>query len=142
MKHIQMLLLAVMLTAAACTHNNGDIGNWFGTWAVDEISVDGTAVNLDPSDQGTAYFIQFQTSMVCLRHTDARHNGGESYGTWQENGDQFTIDFPDEHARDVYLPGLEVHNSFMITSRTGNNVVMETIGSDGKRYRYTLRKLY
>lgn len=142
MKHLQLLLLAVLLTATACTHNNGDIGDWFGTWTIDEITKDGTAVNLDPANDGSAYFIQFQTSVVCLRKTDDRHNSLESYGTWQENGDQLTIDLPDEHARDIYFTGMNNHNTFTISSRDSKNVVMETVDDGGVRYRYTLRKLY
>ena len=142
MKQISLLLLTALLAVAACTHNNGDIGNWFGTWNIEEVAADGVAVNLDPANVGAHYFLQFQTSVVCLRHDDTRHNGGASYGTWQENDDQFTLDFPDEKARDVFLPGLDKHNTFTITSRSGNTVVMETVDAGGVHYRYTLKKLY
>ena len=79
---------------------------------------------------------------MCLRITDAYHNSPESYGIWQENDNQLTLDFPDEHARDAYFPGLDKHNTFTIISRDSKNVVMETVDASGIRFRYTLRKLY
>ena len=38
------LVLAVYVMSAGCTRNNGDIGDWFGTWQMTEISVNGVAV--------------------------------------------------------------------------------------------------
>ena len=51
-----VLLIAVLLTAS-CTRNHGDIGIWFGTWHVEQITADGTRVNVEGD-----YFFQFQNS--------------------------------------------------------------------------------
>ena len=43
MKLLIIPLLA-MLVFSACTRNHGDIGIWFGTWHVEQITAGGTPV--------------------------------------------------------------------------------------------------
>ena len=51
MKHISSYIIcAIALLFGACTHNNGDIGPLFGTWALDGMTVDGTEADLGDDD--------------------------------------------------------------------------------------------
>ena len=36
-----ILLIVIALSFNACTHNNGDIGDLFGTWKLETITIDG-----------------------------------------------------------------------------------------------------
>ena len=62
MKHLTQLFGMVLLVtlAAGCTHNNGDIGSWFGTWNVERIEIDGVA----QADYQGQYFFQFSLSLL------------------------------------------------------------------------------
>ena len=35
------IALLLVIVATACTHNDGDIGPWFGLWRVERLTVDG-----------------------------------------------------------------------------------------------------
>ena len=85
-----ILLLCIMCVAGtACTHNHGEINGWFGTWAID----DAGTTDYDGTEVPRTLFLQFQSSVVCLRYTDVLHDGGESYGTWSEENGMMRIDF-------------------------------------------------
>ena len=40
---VVLVSVMVMTGISSCTRNNGDIGPWFGTWKLTEITVDGTS---------------------------------------------------------------------------------------------------
>ena len=80
------MMLVAMIAATSCTHNDGDPNGWYGTWHIDKIE-SANYPNSTSIPDGVDYYLQFQSSVVCLRYTDVYHNGGESYGTWsEENG--------------------------------------------------------
>ena len=135
-------LMAVVLVLGSCTRNHGDIGPWFGTWAVDAVTVDGQPSDLDPLSRGTAYYLQFQRSVVCLRYTDALHNGGESYGTWSETQDAaghqlLLVDF-DPNSYDVSL--MPAHNTFTVEQATSRQLILHGTDGDGSPVTYHLTK--
>ena len=140
-QHISSIfvLLALMMTRTGCTHNGGDIGIWFGTWSVDRYFIDGQQQQLDPNGLGTAYYIQFQRSVICVRYTDALHNGGESYGSWVESDDgtSMTIDF-DPSNYDVRL--LPQNATYSITRSDHRHVSLRTTDSGGREHEYDLSR--
>lgn len=87
-----LLMAVALITTASCTHNDGDINGWYGTWHIDRIE---SAIhpNTNPIPEGVDYYVQFQSSVMCLRYTDELHDGGESYGTWSEENGMMRIDF-------------------------------------------------
>ena len=108
-KHIILAIIA--LTAlSSCTHNNGDIGYWFGLWHLDSIEIDGEP---DTAYDGNVYFM-FQGKVFNLRWVaHATHDYYDSFAQWQasDDGSSITISFLDDHflprlpepAPDVYL---------------------------------------
>ena len=87
-----MILLAALLVVASCTTNNGDIGPWFGTWRVTEITTDGVA---DADYQGNMFF-KFQSTVfeMLLVHDD--HGTENRFGIWNDDGKgTLTVSFPD-----------------------------------------------
>lgn len=76
--YIASLLVAV-LVLGACTRNHGDIGIWFGTWHVEQITAAGTPVNVEGD-----YFFQFQSHVFRVSQVYGHEQTVESYGAWQE----------------------------------------------------------
>lgn len=76
------ILLAVLMSTiiSGCTHNNGDIGEWFGTWKVTEITIDGVT---DTTYTGNMFWL-FQASVICMRTMDDNHGYTDHWGSWKE----------------------------------------------------------
>ena len=92
---IYILSVIAVLLLSACTRNHGDIGIWFGTWHIEQITAGGTPVNVEGD-----YFFQFQNKVFRVSQVYGHENLVESFGTWQESedGSKMTVSFPDESA--------------------------------------------
>lgn len=154
-----LLLLTVMFANAClcgCTHNNGDIGPWFGTWKLEKITIDG-----EPDSQyGANIFWKFQTgvfSMVEVTSDTPAKGYNEIFGTWNEDNGYLFLDFnhhddttPTESSansegryapfEETHLPG-GVESMLKIESLIGKKAFL-TFDSpnDGKIYGYYLEK--
>ena len=127
-------LITVLLTAS-CTRNHGDIGIWFGTWHVEQITAAGNPVNVEGD-----YFFQFQNKVFRVSQVKGRDQLVESFGTWDENGDKMTIDFPDPDVFYIQMPGLEAHNNFTVTTTSSRDVTFTKTDNTGVIYIYYLKK--
>ena len=127
----------MMLTIGACTRNHGDIGIWFGTWHVENITIGGTAVNVEGD-----YFFQFQNKVFRVSQVTAREQAVESYGTWEENEDAntLTVTFPDANVYYIDMPGLEARNEFVIQKRSHGQLELTRVMADGTTCVYALKK--
>ena len=133
--YIASLIVAV-LVIGACTRNHGDIGIWFGTWHVEQITAGGAPVNVEGD-----YFFQFQNKVFRVSRVYGHENLVESYGTWEENGDKMAISFPDPDVFYIQMPGLETHNDFTVTTTSSRGVTFTKIeSSTGTTYTYRLGK--
>ena len=96
-----LIALLALVGLGGCTHNEGDIGPWFGTWQV-EVVADCNAYSTDYENQlknGT-HFFQFQADMIAVRYVYLKsnnlyHSEIVDYGTWSEENGKLTISFPD-----------------------------------------------
>lgn len=85
-----LLYIVVTLLAAtvmpACTHNNGDIGELFGTWQVEKTSGDAEVL-----------YISFQGDIINLRGVkgETRTFTDYAWGNWSRSADDLTLSFPD-----------------------------------------------
>ena len=128
--------LLAMLVLASCTRNHGDIGIWFGTWHVEQITAGGTPVIVEGD-----YFFQFQSHVFRVSNVGAHEQVVESYGSWQENeGGKMAIDFPDASVYYIVMPGLESHNDFTVTTTSSSDVTFTKTDATGTPYTYHLRK--
>ena len=151
MKHISSYIIcAIALLFGACTHNNGDIGPLFGTWALDGMTVDGTEADLGDDDT----FMQFQGEIVMTKLIDRRHSLLRyCTGTWSREGDVLALDYT--HSDDKNLPGTGVYsapdwlllktntiNRLNILSLDNSHLRLRYIDADGSAVVYNFRKTH
>ena len=127
--------MVVVLVIGSCTRNHGDIGLWFGTWHVESITAGGMPITFEGD-----YFFQFQSKVFRVSQVTGHENTVESFGTWDENGDKMTIDFPDPDVFYIEMPGLEAHNEFTVTTTSSRNVTFTKTDNTGVIYTYYLKK--
>ena len=134
-KTLFIISVLSVLVLASCTRNHGDIGIWFGTWHVEQITADGTPVNVEGD-----YFFQFQSKVFRVSQVYGHEQLVESYGTWDENGDRMTVSFPDPTTYYIEMPGLESHNDFTVTTTSSREVTFTKTDANGTTFAYHLKK--
>lgn len=133
---LYIIVSVVTILLASCTRNHGDIGPWFGTWHVEQITAAGVPVTV----QGD-YFFQFQSHVFRVSHVDDHQQVVESYGSWNDNpGGDITIDFPDPSVYYIVMPGLEAHNIFSVSTTTSSHATLTKTDATGTPYTYFLHK--
>ena len=125
----------MLLVLGSCTRNHGDIGIWFGTWHVEQITADGMPVNVEGD-----YFFQFQSKVFRVSQVYGHEQIIESFGSWNEDGNTMTIDFPDSTVFYIEMPGLESHNSFTVTNLSSKEITFTKSDTDGVVFSYHLKK--
>lgn len=148
-----IILTAVINLLTGCTRNNGDIGPWFGTWKLDEITIDG---NVSEEYDGNVFW-KFHNNvfeMVKMMTDDKGHGYGTCFATWSEADGYLIIDFRQhddqynpEDWNGLYRPFLETHlpvngvADIKIVKLSGSKAQLTYYSSeDGKTYGYTLSK--
>ena len=126
-----LITLVSLLGLTCCTHNEGDIGIWFGTWQVEDIEC--AELNLEETyyDPATApIYFQFQGEMVTVRMVNKLHDERVDYGTWSEGDGTLDISFPDNNvAYDQFLSSLLGGNEsctfhFVITEQSAQSMTL------------------
>ncbi|MBO4723487.1 MAG: lipocalin-like domain-containing protein [Muribaculaceae bacterium] len=126
-----ILSIATLLSLTSCTHNNGDIGYWFGLWHLDSIEIDGTPA---ADYEGNIYFM-FQGKVFCIRCVDeVNHDYTESFAQWQESDDHqsMTLTFADDRFPPNISPlvPLEVVTKFSVITLNRKEMVLEHVHSE------------
>ena len=134
-KTLFIISILSVLVLASCTRNHGDIGIWFGTWHVEQITAGGTPVNVEGD-----YFFQFQSHVFKVTQVSGHEQTVESYGTWTEDEDAMTITFPDPAVYYIVMPGLEATNDFRVTTTSSREVTLTKSNATGTSYAYRLKK--
>lgn len=131
--HIVTLVLA-LLSMCGCTHNNGDIGLWFGMCHLDSIEVNGTP---DKTYDGNCYFL-FQGKVFSVRWVDEEnHSNFDSYATWSESNDgtTMTVTFSDSrYSPQVSYEAPRLHlcptTIFTVVDLTPTSMTLRHTGDD------------
>ncbi len=134
-KSLFIISVLSVLVLASCTRNHGDIGIWFGTWHVEQITADGTPRNVEGD-----YFFQFQSKVFRVSQVYGHEQLIDSYGTWDENGDKMTISFPDPSTFYITMPGLESRNDFTVTTTSSREITFTKVDAAGTTFAYQLKK--
>lgn len=141
MRTLIISLLSIVLLSG-CMHNNGDIGNYFGTWHVESISVDDES---DLNYSGNIFF-QFQSDVVRLVENRGNNDLTEFFGTWVDNGADIVLNFgyKVDTESDVYnIPSvtrLVKGENIINVTYSGSSKMKWSFTSDGHNITYTLNK--
>lgn len=98
MKKIAIVFAAIVAIVLGGCQNNGDIGRLFGSWRLDQYLVNGEQVT-EVSAYGETVPVKnivfsFQSSVIKITtNLDDYLSYYSAFGSWKEEGDQFTIDF-------------------------------------------------
>lgn len=146
-----ILLIVIALSFNACTHNNGDIGDLFGTWKLETITIDGEK---DSSYQDNVLW-KFQASVInMVRANDTTHDRSESWGTWSYANDDTQIllnfthtdnDNPNQGSNkysplpETYLPKARI-STLNIVELNGKKMTLIYRADNGKEYIYYFKK--
>lgn len=132
------IALLLVIVATACTHNDGDIGPWFGLWRVERLTVDGK----NDRDYTGNLFFAFQNTTVEQKMVHEDHTVTKMFGEWSESGNVLTITFPDARywPIDGYLLGNGEPNSLAVEHVDGKHINLTLITPKGKTVVYRLVK--
>lgn len=142
LQNVAMTLLA-LLSLSACTHNNGDIGIWFGTWMVEQITNEQTG---QQAQYDGTLVMQFQGDVATIRQTTTNHDELVDYGTWQHEADRLTITFPDpdvayDHVLEQVLGvPLGQQYAFTVLHSDAKRLTLSLTDHNGQPWQLRLRK--
>jgi len=142
MKHLSLFLklfaLIVIVAAGSCTRNNGDIGDWFGLWRVDNITIDGEP---DPDYTSPAMIWKFHGSVIQILIPDFdNHDTTTSSGSWHQEGDRLFIDFEWDLGTPPEISHLPDKAMLDIIRLSGNTIELRYVADDNTVYFYKLKK--
>lgn len=92
MRILKILLLTICFSlTTGCMQHNGHIGDWFGTWKLTSIELDGAE---NDAYQGNIFF-QFQSDVVRIVEVDTRTSNKfkDCFGTWNQDKSTLELNF-------------------------------------------------
>lgn len=125
------------LVAAACTHNNGDIGPLFGLWHLESVArPDGTQVPHEANE-----FWAFQNTTIRVSIIEDHQTKHDAYGNWRLDDNTLFIDFPDDRYQPDPSTGMPSSCSFQVMKMKKNELVLRSDADGGTSLIYTLKKI-
>lgn len=135
-----------MIGNISCTHNNGDIGVWFGQWKLTKIEIDGE----DDCAYKENIFWDFQSSVIGIKEVinDKIYYG--CIGSWEDKGDCIILNFthtdddsPESDPR--YTPPRDLHFTrdiltLSVLHLSHSHIRLRYIDDKGAAYTYYLKK--
>lgn len=149
MNRICLVIVALSLFLSSCLTNHGDIGYFYGQWALTSMTIDSEAADIDVSD----YFLKFQNNIIEIQKMLEMHDYIITRGTWEEKDDVLWLNFTHSEGEDgdkyldrydppveLGIPGREI-SPFEIEKLTTKDMVLRFVNAEGKVYRYVFKKL-
>jgi hypothetical protein len=141
LRNLKYILLPALLTLSiltSCTHNNGDIGIWFGSWKVESITVDGTNV----ADYKGNIFFMFQSNVFNMREVDETlHERIDEFANWEDNDATITINYSDNLYAPFAITGLERESTLTVEQKKSKHIVLSYVNPTTKHvYHYMLTR--
>lgn len=84
------IYLCILLISTACTQNNGNIGNLFGAWSLEAMTV-GSDDKEFPDNEYTT--LRFQNEIACFSRILNDQIETNRYCTWTRSDNSITFDF-------------------------------------------------
>lgn len=142
---VSLFVLSIII--ASCTHNNGDIGHYFGTWKLERMAIDG----VEDAEYQKNVFWKFQAGVMCMvRVDDSTHTKTECWGTWEEDGKILRLNYThhddaNSEGSQKYAPLSETHIPIGITEleilrQNSSKMELKYINNDGQVILYYFDK--
>lgn len=142
-----------MLVAVAfcgCRMNNGDIGDFFGSWLLYSMTIDGQEA--EGFDTESTYW-EFQNNIIEISRVDSHYQKWGRWGTWVDDGDRLLLDYT--HGDEDYAPGTDIYqapewlyfpsNQIIVLNfveRQSKRMVLSMQDDKDRRIVYSLRKIW
>lgn len=86
LRYFWMLLIPLLWS---CSHNNGDIGVWFGQYKLEQLDVDGEA----DEEYGGNIFWSFQNQVMMITEIDSEFDSSNTFCRWEEKDGCLILNF-------------------------------------------------
>lgn len=133
-----LLCISLLVCCSVSCQNDGYIGNLFGTWGFDSISVNGEPLE----DYEEGMMISFQGDMLKF---DNAYTHYSTFGIWEKTDKILKLTIKESYNIGGFPPQFSNEKfgtmTLTIVSDSSRKMVWERIADDGAVWRYTLRKL-
>lgn len=149
-RYIFYIITLMTLVCTSCTQNNGNIGDLFGSWVLEEVTIGGATTNM--AQQEPTVF-SFQADVVRVTYYADEFYHFNYLGTWTRSDNILDFDFT--HHNNETAPGEDPYSAPIwldfetgvvtrttITRLDGGHLDFTRIASDGKTYLYKLVKTW
>ena len=138
MKKLTLIyIITLFLSLASCTQYHGHI-DWFGTWRVESVTVDGDAA---PDYAPPYMFWKFQSGIIQIVFPDDfEHTSTFCYGTWKEADNQLTVHFDWNLGTPPSFTYLDEVATLDIIKLSSSEIRLRYVNSGGHDVAYVLKK--
>lgn len=133
---VSYIALFILMAAAGCTRNDGNIGKQFGQWKLVSITRQGVD---EPSYKGNVYW-SFQNSTIEIKERTPQNDVWHSFGNYRIADETLFLSFPDEEFPPRQVLGLPRESELQILELTGGRMVLYYEGDTDEGTTYTLHK--
>ena len=85
-----VIIFITLLALGACRTNNGDIGDYFGSWLLYDMTVDGVPPESFDNEET---FWEFQNNIIQISRVDELYDKDGRWGTWSEDDGKLELNF-------------------------------------------------
>lgn len=149
---IKSIIIVTSSALFSCTQNEGDIGDLFGLWSLNDFYSNDVNISGERCD---GYSLKFQSNIVQYVKKLPYHDSLMFTGFWQLRSDSLFLSFPDiANISESYIynnQGKENHNEvvfpiypslgFKINTLSNSVLDISRTTSDGEELRYYFKKL-
>lgn len=141
---------AFVLLLTGCTQPDGDIGDLFGSWSLQEMTCDGSPLSLPEDSEGST--VSFQSNIAMFNIYYDNDETGSSVCTWIRTDDTMTFNFNNSdnkypagtgiYAPPAWLRFSEPTETIYISELNGRHFNFTRTASDGRIYTYKYNRTW
>lgn len=152
---LSTIFVFIAMMTGGCVQHDGYIGNWFGSWYLEEMLINGDvdqayeeAINREPVSSRRAIMVSFQGNIFNMAYI----NGSEIYGTWSYAGEILTLvanynagggsvsPYFNPYPIELHFPADEAQLEITVTEINGKTMQWQYIDQNGNLITYNFRK--
>lgn len=143
-----IFFLTIATAMMACTHNDGDIGDLYGVWCLEQVTVDGIPADMHAGGL-VLVTLSFQNAILEINTTYPHNELHTCLANWQRDGQTLIFDFDNSDASGNtarYTPPAILGMGYgeicrqQITSLDGKEMALRYTNSKGEEYQYLYKK--